>query len=337
MRKLFGTAIVLLSLSVVAAAAAKSIVGTPKNDVLRGTKAADTISGKAGNDRLYGLGGNDRLIGGPGNDTLVGGPGADRLSCGAGKDVARADDADAVAGDCEVVKGRTPTEPPAPPAPPNVAPTARFTFSPTAPNVGTTITFDGTSSSDTDGTVTAYAWNYGDGSTGIGGTASHAYTQAGSYTVTLVVTDNGGSTGTATATVVVAAAPPPPPPPPPAPPLVPPGHYSITTSQGHLTSLDVSADGRTITSLSVPYTAPCQPPASFNSTAVLTGALTIASDRTFKADGSGTITGGTYTLTISGQFDAAGNVSGTLRGRVSATQNGTHYECDRDNVTFQGR
>lgn len=104
----------------ISAATMKTIVGTPKNDVLRGTPAADRIDGKAGNDRLLGNAGNDLLIGGLGKDTLVGGAGKDTLRCGAGKDTAVADKTDVVGSDCEVVRGLPappPTEPP-PPAPP---------------------------------------------------------------------------------------------------------------------------------------------------------------------------------------------------------------------------
>jgi len=88
----------LVACVLVAAAAARNIVGTARSDVLRGTAKADTIYGKAGNDRLFGLGGNDRLYGGAGADRLYGGPGADRLSCGPGRDIAFASMGDWVLG-----------------------------------------------------------------------------------------------------------------------------------------------------------------------------------------------------------------------------------------------
>lgn len=71
--------------------------------------------------------------------------------------------------------------------------------------VGQTVNFDGSGSTD-DGTITSYVWNFGDGATGTGVT-SHVYTAAGTYTVTLTVTDNGGLTGTDTAKVTVTEAP----------------------------------------------------------------------------------------------------------------------------------
>ncbi|MGY3317957.1 PKD repeat protein [Arthrobacter sp. TE12232] len=87
----------------------------------------------------------------------------------------------------------------APPA--NVAPTAAFTS--TASNLA--VTFNGSGSADPDGTVTGYAWDFGDASTGTGATASHTYANAGSYTVSLTVTDDDGATGTASRTVSVTA------------------------------------------------------------------------------------------------------------------------------------
>ena len=53
--------------------------------------------------------------------------------------------------------------------------------------------FDATTSSDPDGTIASYSWDYGDTNTGTGTTPAHTYTGAGSYTVTLTVTDNNGA------------------------------------------------------------------------------------------------------------------------------------------------
>ena len=65
-------------------------------------------------------------------------------------------------------------------------------FSATAAQAGSVSTFDGSGSSDSDGSVVRYDWSFGDGNTGNGATPTHAYATAGTYTVTLTVTDNVG-------------------------------------------------------------------------------------------------------------------------------------------------
>jgi len=86
---------------------------------------------------------------------------------------------------------------------PNVPPTAAFTS--TVNNLNAS--FDASTSSDPDGTVASYAWDFGDGLTGTGATATHSYAAAGNYTVSLVVTDNQGAASTATTHSVTVTAP----------------------------------------------------------------------------------------------------------------------------------
>lgn len=74
---------------------------------------------------------------------------------------------------------------------------------PYAGSTGAVITFDGSASSDPDGSIVSYAWNFGDGATGSGAVASHSYAAAGSYTATLTVTDNSGAQNSATASVTI--------------------------------------------------------------------------------------------------------------------------------------
>jgi PKD repeat protein len=76
--------------------------------------------------------------------------------------------------------------------PTDVAPTASFTSSGTSAD--TPVSFNGTSSSDVDGTIASYSWSFGDGTTATGATPTHVYGKGGTYTVTLTVTDDGSKT-----------------------------------------------------------------------------------------------------------------------------------------------
>ena len=89
-----------------------------------------------------------------------------------------------------------------PPPATNQPPVAR-PGGPYSGTLNTAIAFSGAASSDPDGSIASYAWNFGDASTGSGATPSHSYTGVGTYTVTLTVTDNGGLTNSATTTASV--------------------------------------------------------------------------------------------------------------------------------------
>ena len=83
---------------------------------------------------------------------------------------------------------------------PNVLPTAAAAA--TATGLDVNVTADG--SIDEDGTIASYVWDFGDGTVGVtGATATHRYAAAGTYQVTLTVTDNAGGTGTKTIPVTV--------------------------------------------------------------------------------------------------------------------------------------
>ncbi|MDZ7754664.1 MAG: S8 family serine peptidase [Gammaproteobacteria bacterium] len=65
--------------------------------------------------------------------------------------------------------------------------------------------FDGADSSDSDGSISVYAWDFGDGSTASGQSVSHTYGAEGTYTVTLTVTDDDGATGSEQQDVTVSS------------------------------------------------------------------------------------------------------------------------------------
>jgi PKD repeat protein len=88
-----------------------------------------------------------------------------------------------------------------PPAP-NEPPVAHFTSSCTYLSCAFT---DG--STDDDGTVAEWSWDFGDGGTSTARNPSHTYAAAGSYTVTLIVTDDDDATNEGSAAVTVTAPP----------------------------------------------------------------------------------------------------------------------------------
>jgi len=71
---------------------------------------------------------------------------------------------------------------------------------------GSAIAFSSAGSSDADGSLVSFQWDFGDGNTATGANASHTYSDDGTYTVTLAVTDDRGATATDTATVTVSNA-----------------------------------------------------------------------------------------------------------------------------------
>jgi len=82
---------------------------------------------------------------------------------------------------------------------PNIPPSASFSYACTDLDCS----FDGNASADSDGTISAYAWDFGDGANGSGVNPGHSYIAAGSYTVMLTVTDDDGASDSTQQSVTV--------------------------------------------------------------------------------------------------------------------------------------
>ena len=100
--------------------------------------------------------------------------------------------------------------------PPASTPTALFTFSPPTAAANAPVAFDATSSCagqagatggclPSNNVLTGFSWSFGDGQSGSGATTSHVFTSAGTYNVTLTVTNERGLTASTTRVVTVGA------------------------------------------------------------------------------------------------------------------------------------
>jgi PKD repeat protein len=86
--------------------------------------------------------------------------------------------------------------------PPNQAPHATWAANCT----GFACAFSSAGSADSDGSITSYAWNFGDGTQSTSQNPSHTFSAAGTYSVSLTVTDNDGATNTDTHSLAVTKA-----------------------------------------------------------------------------------------------------------------------------------
>lgn len=86
-------------------------------------------------------------------------------------------------------------------------PIAVMEYSPSEPRANQEIEFDGSgtliSNMPTGAAAVSYEWKFGDGKTARGETVTHTYTRAGTYQVTLTVTDSAGRSGTTTENITV--------------------------------------------------------------------------------------------------------------------------------------
>ncbi len=87
----------------------------------------------------------------------------------------------------------------------NLPPVAVFTVDVTTGAAPLTVAFDANGSSDPDGVIVSFAWQFGDGSTAAGATTSHTYVADGSYTARLTVTDDRGASASTERVIVVGA------------------------------------------------------------------------------------------------------------------------------------
>jgi PKD repeat protein len=92
---------------------------------------------------------------------------------------------------------------PPPPPPPGGDPVASFTVTPTSGAPPLAVTFDGSASYDSDGTIVSRSWSFGDGGTAVGPIVTHTYQKNGNFTARLTVTDDDGNTASATQVIEV--------------------------------------------------------------------------------------------------------------------------------------
>jgi len=135
--------------------------------------------------------------------------------------------------------------------PPNLAPVAALSLSPLAGHAPLLVTADASGSSDADGQVVSYTFDFGDGTVvgpQPGATATHVFA-SGPQAVTVLVTDNEGATGSAGASLTVS-------PPDRAPLVVAPD--TATVNEGAVVTVDVTAtdpDGGPLSSLTADVSA----------------------------------------------------------------------------------
>ena len=75
---------------------------------------------------------------------------------------------------------------------------------PASGTIGEVLSFSGSNSTDNDGSIVEYLWDFGDGTEAVSGMdVTYSYSVPGSYQITLTVTDNDGLSNTITSTVII--------------------------------------------------------------------------------------------------------------------------------------
>lgn len=160
----------------------------------------------------------------------------------------------------------------------NNPPTAVISAIPTTGTAPLTVSFNGANSSDSDGSIAGYNWNFGDGTAdATGASVSHVYQAAGSYTATLTVTDNGGLKASTTQAIQASQ------------PVV---NSSIKVTSTSLSRKVSNTNSQCVASVTVKY-----------GTAVVSGATVYGS-------WSGSATAGTQKITFTGTGSAATSTTG---------------------------
>ena len=155
---------------------------------------------------------------------------------------------------------------------------------PYAADEGSTVSFDGSASSDPDGDAVTFAWDFGDGDTGTGATPSHAYGDNGAYTISLTVDDGNSGRHVATTTAIIS---------------------NVAPSVGALvvpTNPLALVSGGTVSMITVPYSDP-------GTSDTHTGALACADGSAGAVTASGGIATGSCTFTAAGVYTVAMTVT----------------------------
>lgn len=87
----------------------------------------------------------------------------------------------------------------------NQSPNAQFSSTPQQGEAPLLVSFDANASTDSDGNIVNYDWDFGDGQNASGVSPDHLFNVSGSYLVQLTVTDNQGATAQATTTIIITA------------------------------------------------------------------------------------------------------------------------------------
>jgi PKD repeat protein len=87
----------------------------------------------------------------------------------------------------------------------NQDPVAVISATPATGTAPLNVTLNGSQSSDPDGTITSYSWDFGDGTTGTGVSVSHSYTAAGTFVAKLTVSDDKGKSSSSTKSIVASS------------------------------------------------------------------------------------------------------------------------------------